>query len=185
MSRVLPLRFFQRPAQLVARELVGALLVSTVDDRAVIGRIVETEAYLGRDDPASHAYRGRRYQGNAAIYGPAGSWYVYRSYGIHWCANLVTGQPEAGAAVLLRGVAIMTGLEVARSRRGPVADRRLADGPGKLCQAFGITRENLDGAGMRGAVVRVLEGEDPGPIEVTPRIGITKAVDWPLRFLTR
>jgi DNA-3-methyladenine glycosylase len=177
--------FFARPAELVARELLGARIVAGADPRSVTGLITETEAYLGRDDPASHAFRGRLHAGNASIYLPAGTWYVYRSYGIHWCANLVVGPPGAGAAVLLRGVLPLEGIGLMRRRRGPgVPDRRLADGPGKLTQALGITRA-LDGVPMWRSGIRVGPGGEtlPGPVRVTPRIGITRAADWPLRFL--
>ena len=182
--RPLPTAFFRRPASVVAADLLGATIVSTAGGRRTAGLIVEIEAYLGRDDPASHAYRGRRHSGNASLYEPPGTWYVYRSYGVHWCSNLVCGGPAAGGAVLLRAIAPLEGLELMRKRRGGVADRVLADGPGKLCQAMGITRA-LDGLAMRTSPVIV--GRTPrrpaGERLVTPRIGITKATDWPLRFV--
>src|SRR5262245_26963185 len=159
-------------------------LVCTLGSRRLSGIISETEAYLGHDDPASHAYLGRKHQGNLNLYGPPGTWYVYRSYGIHWCANLVCGRPAPGGAVLLRGLAPVEGISVMRRRRGGVEDRRLADGPGKLCQALRISR-SLDGLPMRSSPVRVGSPAAPSGswrIAVTPRIGITKAVDWPLRF---
>lgn len=179
---MLPQRFFDRSAEVVARDLIGAIVVSSIGGRAV-GRIVETEAYLGCDDPASHAFAGRKYPGNVSIYGPPGSWYVYRSYGIHWCANLVTGPRSLGAAVLLRAVEVLEGIALVRARRGPAGARRLADGPGKLCQAFGIDRSNLDGRLMRGSPVELRSGVAPSDVVVTARIGITRAIDWPLRFL--
>lgn len=181
----LPQSFFRRPAEVVARDLIGATIVSTLGGARVSGHIIEAEAYLGRDDPASHAYQGRRHPGNASLYGPPGTWYVYRSYGIHWCANLVCAGSGAGGAVLLRGVMPMEGLTVLRRRRGAVPDRRLADGPGKLCQALGITRV-LDGVAMRDSAVLIgVQRKRPvGEILVTPRIGITKAADWPLRFVS-
>jgi DNA-3-methyladenine glycosylase len=168
----------------VARDLVGAVVVSTLGGARIRARILETEAYLGRDDPASHAYRGRHHPGNAALYGPQGSWYVYRSYGIHWCANLVAGRAGLGAAVLLRGVAIVEGVDVARRRRAGAPLDRLGDGPGKLCQALAIDRR-LDGVPMRDSPVLVSAGElgEGEVIEVTPRIGISRATDWPLRFV--
>jgi DNA-3-methyladenine glycosylase len=181
---LLPASFFARGAEPVARELLGARLRSRVGGFLTEGLIVETEAYLGYDDPASHGYRGRRHTGNLNLYGPPGSWYVYRSYGIHWCANLVCRGPGAGSAVLLRGVWPMRGLEIMRRRRGGAPDPVLTDGPGKLTQALGITRA-LDGALMARSPVRVYraETEIPTAVNVTPRIGITKAVDWPLRFV--
>ena len=157
-------------------------MVSKADGELVRGVILETEAYLGCDDPASHAYRGRRHAGNGAIYSPPGFWYVYRSYGMHWCANLVVGPPGRGAAVLLRSLKITEGMAVAGERRGRADQRTLSDGPGKLCQALGIDR-SLDGQSMRRSPVAVVPGASTGDIRVTPRIGITKAADWPLRFL--
>jgi DNA-3-methyladenine glycosylase len=180
--RPLPITFFRRPADLVARELLGATIVSTIAGLRASGIIVETEAYLGYDDPASHGYRGRRHAGNLNLYADAGTWYVYRSYGIHWCANLVCGLPAAGSAVLLRGVMPLEGAEAMRERRNGAGARRLADGPGKLCQALGITRE-LDGKVMRRSDVLVGRIRPTSGIVVTPRIGISKAVDWPLRFV--
>lgn len=182
--RPLPRGFFSRDADVVARELLGARIRSAIGGMPTEGLIVETEAYLGFDDPASHGYRGRLHPGNANLYGPPGTWYVYRSYGVHWCANLVTGKPATGSAVLLRGVWPVRGVEVMRRRRGPVEDTTLANGPGKLCQALGITRE-IDGSLMWASPVIVAETKDPGngSVQATPRIGITKATDWPLRFL--
>ena len=183
--RPLAKSFFGRPADVVARELLGARIVSHLGPVPLSGFISETEAYLGRDDPASHAYLGRHHDGNRNLYGPPGTWYVYRSYGIHWCANLVCGEPAPGGAVLLRGIVPLAGVTLMRQRRGDVPDRMLCDGPGKLCQALGITRE-LDGAPMWRSPVVV--GTAAGPVErgavrATPRIGISKAVDWPLRFV--
>jgi DNA-3-methyladenine glycosylase len=180
----LPVRFFARPADVVAQELVGALIVSTVDGRTAVGRIVETEAYLGYDDPASHGYRHRRHAQNEALYGPPGSWYVYRSYGVHWCANLVCHTQGDGSAVLLRAVEPLEGAEVMRGRRRLDDLKLLCAGPGRLCQALGVTRSGLDGQMMKQSSVVVLARNGwAGAVEVTPRIGITKAADWPLRFV--
>ncbi|MGH7561604.1 MAG: DNA-3-methyladenine glycosylase [Gemmatimonadales bacterium] len=180
----LPLSFFRRPVDVVARDLLGATVRSRLGGRLTAGVIVEAEGYLGRDDPASHAYRGRLHDGNRSLYGPAGTWYVYRSYGIHWCANLVCNPAGSGGAVLLRAVVPVAGLPTIRARRAGVPEPRLADGPGKLCQALGITRA-LDGAAMPGSAVLVGENgaRMEGSIQVTPRIGITQAAHWPLRFL--
>ncbi len=166
----------------MARVLIGAEIESAVGGVLVRGRVVETEAYLGVDDPASHAFRGRRHAGNQGIYSPPGSWYVYRSYGIHWCANLVAGGASSGAAVLLRAVEIRSGLDAVAGRRPGVVPARYSDGPGKLCQALGVDR-TLDGARMVDSAVRLAPGTPAEAIVVTPRIGISKAVDWPLRFL--
>jgi DNA-3-methyladenine glycosylase len=184
-AATLPVAFFDRNAATVARELLGAVVVSTVGGERAAGRIVETEAYLGYDDPASHGYLERRNQRNAALFGPPGTWYVYLSYGMHWCTNLVCEEEGRASAVLLRALEPLEGLETMRRRRGMVDDRELCSGPGKLCQALGITRA-LDGMPMAGSPVLVLPAESTTPghtIVSTPRIGITKAADWPLRFV--
>ena len=188
----LPVDFFTRPAQIVARELLGAIVVSTLGHARTAGRIIETEAYLGYDDPASHGYLGRRNDKNAALFGVPGSWYVYRSYGLHWCANLVCESAGRGSAVLLRALAPIDGIVTMRRRRGVVAARVpantaiLCSGPGKLCQALGITCA-LDGRMMPASSVIIVPGEAyaDGGVDVTPRIGITKAADWPLRFVIK
>jgi DNA-3-methyladenine glycosylase len=181
-AALLPVSFFRRPTEVVARELVGAVVVSTVRGTRTVGRIVEVEAYLGHRDPASHGYRHRRHAQNEGLFGPAGHWYVYRSYGVHWCANLVADTEVNGGAVLLRALEPIEGLGVMRRRRGGVPDRHLAAGPGRLTQALGITR-SLDREPMRGAVVQVFQGASQAAPVATPRIGITQAVDWPLRFV--
>ena len=182
-AATLPVAFFSRPTEVVAAELIGKVVVSTVAGLVTAGRIVETEAYLGYDDPASHGFRHRRNARNAALFGPPGIWYVYLSYGMHWCANLVCQRAGLASAVLLRALEPLDGLDVMRERRGELPDKQLCSGPGRLCQALGITRD-LDGSTMAGGPVMVLQG-DPitaASISATPRIGITKAADWPLRF---
>jgi DNA-3-methyladenine glycosylase len=181
-AATLPVSFFQRPAEVVARELLGTMVVSTVGRRRTVGRIVETEAYLGRDDPASHGYQDRRHAQNESLYGPPATWYVYLSYGMHWCANLVCGPVGHASAVLLRALEPLEGLVTMRRRRGAVPDRQLCAGPGRLCQALGITR-SLDGAMMRRSSVTVLPARVPPDVVASTRIGITKAADWPLRFV--
>jgi DNA-3-methyladenine glycosylase len=147
------------------------------------GRIIETEAYTA-DDPASHSFSGRTPR-NAVMFGPPGRLYVYLSYGIHRCANVVTGGPDDGQAVLLRGISPMLGLDVIRTRRGDRPDRDLANGPGKLCQALAI---DLDDMGLDltdpASPVRILDDGTPPPNDpiVGPRVGISKAVDIPWRF---
>ena len=182
-AATLPVTFFRRPAELVAAELLGMIVVSTIGGEITEARIVETEAYLGYDDPASHGYRHRRNTRNEALFGPPGTWYVYLSYGMHWCANLVCQKPGLASAVLLRALEPIAGLEVMRQRRGGVEVKDLCSGPGKLCQALGIDRE-LDGSPMARSpvLVRPPAKWEELQIAVTPRIGITKAVDWPLRF---
>ena len=146
------------------------------------GRIIETEAYTA-DDPASHSFRGVTAR-NAVMFGPAGRLYVYLSYGVHFCANVVTGVVGDGQAVLLRAVEPLEGVDEMHRRRGRTP---LADGPGKLCQAFGITLHH-NGAELDGTSrVRVLDDGTPPPTNpvVGPRVGITKAVDRPWRFRLR
>ena len=139
-AALLPVAFFRRPAEIVAAELLGKVLISSVSGKVTGGIIVETEAYLGYDDPASHGYLHRRNARNAALFGPPGTWYVYLSYGMHWCANLVCQEEGLASAVLLRALEPVQGLEIMRQRRVGVTDRELCSGPGKLCQALAITR---------------------------------------------
>jgi DNA-3-methyladenine glycosylase len=182
-AATLPVAFFRRPAEVVAAELIGKVVVSSIGGLVTTGKIVETEAYLGYDDPASHGYRHRRNARNAALFGSPGIWYVYLSYGMHWCANLVCQRAGLASAVLLRALEPLEGLDIMRERRGDLPDRQLCSGPGRLCQALGIDRD-LDGSPMaQGPVVVVRGGRiAASAISATPRIGITKAADWPLRF---
>jgi DNA-3-methyladenine glycosylase len=182
-AATLPVAFFRRPAEVVAAELIGKVVVSSIGGLVTTGKIVETEAYLGYDDPASHGYRHRRNARNAALFGPPGIWYVYLSYGMHWCANLVCQRAGLASAVLLRAMEPLEGLDIMRERRGDLPDRQLCSGPGRLCQALGIDRD-LDGLPMAKGPVVVVRGARiaASAISATPRIGITKAADWPLRF---
>ena len=182
-AATLPVTFFRRPAELVAPELLGMVIVSSIGGEITEAVIVETEAYLGYDDPASHGYLHRRNARNAALFGPPGSWYVYLSYGMHWCSNLVCQEIGLASAVLLRAVQPVSGLDVMRQRRGGVPDLQLCSGPGKLCRALGIDR-GLDGTRMASSpvIVRPPRRREELPVTVTPRVGITKAADWPLRF---
>ncbi len=158
-----------------AQALIGAELY--VD--GVGGRIVETEAYEP-GDPASHAYRGQTPR-NGAMFGPAGHVYVYRSYGIHWWVNVVCGPPGVGAAVLIRALEPLAGLETMRERRGGVPDRLLCAGPGRLSQALGITGAH-DGSALVARPFLFTPASGTQPIVAGPRIGITKAIDAPWRF---
>ena len=166
---------FIHDSALVAPRLIGAIL--TLD--GVGGRIVEVEAY-DREDPASHSFSGPTAR-NAAMFGPPGRVYVYRSYGIHWCFNMVCREEGHGAGVLIRAIEPLHGLEAMRERRGVLDARLLCSGPGRVCQALGITH------GHTGLPVDAppfeLQWPD-APVEVVrgPRIGISKAVDVPWRF---
>jgi len=185
-AATLPVAFFRKDAVAVARGLLGKLLVSRTRGCTTIGRIVEVEAYLGAEDPASHAFRFRRHAQNEGLYGPPGNWYVYRSYGVHWCANLVVGPPGLGSAVLLRALEPIEGTPAMRRRRGVREERLLCSGPGRLTQALGITGV-LDQRAMGDAPAYVLGAPPLDGVEVlaTPRIGISRAIDWPLRFVVR
>lgn len=171
----------------MAQGLIGRTLVTIRRGCRTTGRIVETEAYLGASDPASHAYRYRRHAQNQALYGPAGSWYVYLSYGMHWCVNLVAGSPGEGAAVLLRALEPLEGQEAMRRRRGVESVRALCSGPGRLTQAMGVTRSGLDGVPMAESYATVLSAAPilVGEVAARPRIGISVAADLPLRFVER
>lgn len=165
----------------VAEGLLGWTLESAVGDVATAVTINETEAYAGELDPASHAYRGQTPR-NAAMFGPAGTLYVYRSYGIHWCMNVVVGEPGLAHAVLLRGGEVTKGVGVMQERRGRTTD--LTNGPGKLCQALGVTGDH-DGSDLRSGLIRLAPGPGLRGREVcrTARIGISKATERLWRFV--
>jgi DNA-3-methyladenine glycosylase len=184
MPAALPRTFYDRDPALVARELLGMHLhVRDADGRVLAARIVETEAYLGPHDPACHAVAGRTRR-TEHLHGPPGTAYVYRIYGMHWCLNAVTLPEGIGSAVLLRAVEPIGVLDELYQRR-PAArrDRDLTNGPGKLCAAYGITG-SLDGTSLQRGLVRIARGAAIADtaVAVSPRIGITRAADWPLRF---
>ena len=167
----------------VARRLLGQILVSSIGGRRTAGRIVEAEAYIGPADPASHAFRGRRTPRCEAMYGAPGRAYVYFTYGIHWCLNAVTEAEGFPAAVLIRALEPLAGLEAMRRRRGAVPDRVLCAGPARLCQALGITgKEN--GASLQAGRLRILRGlaGSRPRVLVSSRIGVNAGADLPLRF---
>jgi DNA-3-methyladenine glycosylase len=166
---------FARSVHEVAPELIGATLL--VD--GVGGRIVEVEAY-DREDPASHGYRGRT-QRNASMFGPPGHAYVYRSYGIHWCLNLVCEDEGVPSAVLVRALEPTHGLDEMRARRGLDDPRLLASGPGRLCQALGITREH-DGLPLDLPPFELRERVEPVRVLAGARVGITRATELPWRY---
>ncbi|MFD9974921.1 DNA-3-methyladenine glycosylase [Streptomyces sp. NPDC059017] len=172
------------PAEEVAPKLLGSVLTCKTPEGTVSIAITETEAYSGAADPASHAYRGRTPR-NAVMFGPAGHLYVYRSHGLHWCANVVTGTDGTASAVLIRAGRVVAGEDLARKRRGErVESARLARGPGNLCQALGITAEHNAADLLTGTSVVLSEGEPvtTALIQAGPRVGVSKAHDWQHRF---
>ncbi|SDC31473.1 DNA-3-methyladenine glycosylase [Streptomyces prasinopilosus] len=172
------------PAEEVAPRLLGAVLTHETPEGTVSITITETEAYSGAADPASHAYRGRTPR-NAVMFGPAGHLYVYRSHGLHWCANIVTGTDGTASAVLIRAGKVVEGEDLARERRGEkVETPRLARGPGNFCRALGITAEHNGADLLTGTSVLLSEGEPVSAalIKAGPRVGVSKAHDWQHRF---
>jgi DNA-3-methyladenine glycosylase len=166
---------FSRPASLVARELIGCLLL--VDGCG--GMIVEAEAYA-RDDPASHSFRGLTAR-NKSMFGAPGHAYVYRIYGLHWCLNFVC---EPGSAVLIRAVEPSVGIDRMIRRRGLAHQRQLCSGPGRLCQALGITGA-LDGASLYAPPFDLRKASCRHPLDVSKRIGLRVATQTPWRFTSR
>jgi len=164
-----------------AQRLLGTRIRTVFDGVATEIRLTEVEAYAGADDPASHAFRGQTAR-NGSMFGPAGTLYVYRSYGIHWCMNVVVGEEGLPHAVLLRGGEIVEGLGAIERRRRRTD--HLTDGPGKLCQALGVTGDH-DGTHVLDGPLRLLPGRlRPGSrVLATPRVGITKAAERPWRFV--
>jgi DNA-3-methyladenine glycosylase len=171
-------RFYARDPETVAQDLLGRILVRRTGERLVAGRIVEAEAY-GPRDPASHAFRGPTPR-NATMFGPPGHAYVYVSHGIHHCLNATTG---SGSAVLIRALEPLEGIGHMSRRRGVDDLRLLCAGPGRLCQALGITLAE-DGADLTdGDGLWIAAGDPATEAAATPRIGLTLAADVPWRFV--
>jgi DNA-3-methyladenine glycosylase len=171
------------PVAQVAPTLLGAVLRHTDSEIGPVAvRITEVEAYDGAEDPASHAYRGKTAR-NAVMFGPAGRLYVYFSYGLHWAANVVCGPEGTASGALLRAGEVVGGLDLARARRGAVADRDLARGPARLCQALGIEAVHR-GADLLGGGPLMLEcpGRRPDVVRSGPRVGVSAEADRPWRF---
>ena len=181
-STAVQARFYARPTEEVARGLLGRILVSDVGGRReqTAGRIVEVEAYVGPHDPACHAYGHRRTARTEPLYGPPGTAYVYFTYGMHWCLNAVTETQGFPAAVLIRALEPIAGFETMRQRRGK---EPLCAGPARLCEALGVTGA-LNGVSLQRGRLRIVDGTRPRKQDIVagPRIGITQAADWPLRF---
>jgi len=181
----LPPEFYDRATEVVARELLGSVLEHRSPDGVASGRIVEVEAYLGPHDPASHAATGLS-ERNRHLHGPPGTAYVYFIYGMHYCVNTVTREEGHGSGILIRAVEPLSGIHLMRRRRRGAADRELTNGPGKVCQALGIDAV-LGGTRLDRGALRVLRGTPiaDGEVVVASRVGISKAADWPLRFMIR
>jgi len=173
---VLGREYFARSVHEVAPDLIGAtLLVGGVG-----GTIVEVEAYESAVDPAAHGFRGRTPR-NASMFGSPGHAYVYRSYGIHWCLNLVCEEEGSAAAVLIRALEPTFGIEEMRERRGLAEPRLLCSGPGRLCQALAVTREH-DGLPLDAPPFELRAAESPVEVVTGPRIGISVAAELPWRY---
>ena len=176
--------FYERYTPTVARDLLGCVLVRVVDGVRLSGRIVETEAYRGSGDPASHAYRGRTRR-NEVMFGPPGFAYVYFIMGAHFCLNLTTEQEGTPAAALIRALEPIRGLEVMKRNRGLEDVRRLASGPGNLTKAFAINRE-LNGEDVVISERLFLElGEKPPGIGVSSRVGVASGRSAKWRFFVK
>jgi DNA-3-methyladenine glycosylase len=180
--------FFRRPTDEVARDLLGAVLCRQTEDGVTVGRIVETEAYLGPGDQASHSRAGRTRR-TTPMFGEVGHAYVYFIYGMHECLNVVARGPDAEAgAVLLRALEPVVGVDLMRSRRGRAhdPDYKLASGPARLCQAMAVTRAlNGHDLTMPGKLWLAAAADEVGAISTGPRVGVAYAGDWaarPLRF---
>jgi len=182
----LPREFYLRPARVVARDLLGCRLISTAGGALTVGRIVETEAYLGPDDAASHAAI-RPVAARALFYGEGGHAYVFRIYGLHHCLNAITGRAGRPGCVLIRALEPIRGLPVMARRRGLRAESvALCNGPGKLAEALGITLRQNGADLTRGRlVIAPGGGVRDFAVDVGPRVGITRAVERPLRFWIR
>lgn len=181
-SEVLERSFYSRPTVEVAQSLLGKILVHGL----TAGRIVEVEAYLGRDDRAAHAWRGLTPR-TKVLFGPPGHAYVYLIYGMYECLNLVAEPEGSPGCVLIRALEPLAGIELMRRRRGwKLPLTALASGPGKLTQAMGITRK-LNGADLTRGPLTVRRWRDEPPLRIgtSPRIGIRHAQDWPLRFFVQ
>ena len=175
MPRLLRRSFFARDVHAVARDLVGAMFMF----KGVGGRIVEVEAYH-HTDPAAHSYNGQTPR-NAVMFGPPGHAYVYRSYGIHWCVNFVCEQEGSASAVLIRAIEPTDGIAAMRRRRGLKDERLLCAGPGRVCEALGVTGAH-NGLALDKPPFVLTSREEDVPITTGPRIGITKATDLPWRY---
>lgn len=180
--------FYNRSATSVAKSLLGKIFVRKIKGKILSGSIVEVEAYDGKNDEASHSYNGRTNR-NRTMFGKAGHLYVYFTYGMHFCSNVVTDKDNCGAAVLIRAIEPIDGINIlAQNRFGKksISEKELinlCNGPAKICQAFSITKEN-DGINLTGEEIYILDAPTvhEGSIVSTTRIGIKKSIDLPWRY---
>ena len=178
----LPRRFFVRDPVVLARDLLGRVLFYKTPEGLLAGRIVETEAYTGAADPASHAFRGRTAR-NAVMFGPAGHAYVYFTYGMHHCLNVTAGAQGTAGAVLLRALEPLAGVEIMRARGDHGPESRLLSGPGKVGRAFGLSLIDNGRDFTRGPLGLATGAPIPDrEVAISRRIGISRAVDLPYRF---
>jgi DNA-3-methyladenine glycosylase len=186
VGRILRRAFYDRDTETVARDLLGAILECETEEGHASGVIVETEAYIGEHDAACHAAAGRTRR-TEPLYGPPGNAYVYFIYGMHWCINAVTRAEGLPSAVLIRALEPLAGIPLMHRRRPKArSDRELTNGPGKLCAALGIDRR-MNGLSLQRHPVVIRAGRvlHDAEVEITPRIGITRATDWPLRYFVK
>lgn len=181
----LPRTFYRQPTLKIANELLGKYLVRKWSDSFIIGKIVETEAYIGEEDPACHAARGKTDR-NGVMYGQPGFAYIYFIYGMYFCLNVVTGEKGFPAAILIRAVEPFSGIELMKKFRKTDLERNLTNGPGKLCQAFGLNREQ-NGADLCGKELFISSGEiiKRKDIARSKRIGIKVGIDPLWRFFVQ
>jgi DNA-3-methyladenine glycosylase len=188
LLKPLPRAFYSRSPEIVARVLLGKLLIRDLHGERLTGRIIEVEAYLGLTDPASHAARGLT-PSNAVLFGPPGHAHVYFIYGMYYCLNVASHLEGEAGGVLIRALEPIDGIETMARLRGLPTNSKpklLTGGPGRLCQALGITRKNSNNLNVTsiGSPIQIADdGTHPSEIQITPRIGISKAADRPLRFL--
>jgi len=190
LQEPIPHQFYDRDPRIVSRELLGKLLIRRQGRKFLTGRIVEVEAYLGSDDPAAHAFAGRTAR-NAVLFGPPGHAYVYFIYGNHYCLNVSCLPDGLPGGILFRALEPLEGIEEMARVRGFSAEeppdlRLLTSGPGRMAEAFGITRARDNGKDLTSADSDLFSADDGFRVEkiiATPRIGIVKAADLPLRYL--
>lgn len=184
-NKKLPKSFYTRGAVTVAKDLIGKILVRKFDNKVLSGIIVETEAYTGKNDPASHSFIGKTKR-NEVMFEDGGKSYVYFTYGNHYCFNVVTGKKDHGNAVLIRALQPLEGIDIMRKNRGTDDIYNLTSGPGKLAQALGIDKK-LYGMDLTGDVIYLTEPRKTGKIKISrsKRIGITKNTEKLYRFFAK